>query len=298
MDSNYLAFSVDKIYYKILVAALKSIRQNSGSTDVIEVYILHTDLEAHQVSLIKKIFEKSRFHLHFTTMQPGEFEELPKNYYFSPAAYYRLKLPDLIPEAEKIVYLDADIIVRRSLKPLFKIELSDNYLAAVENPGFERHNALGMSEGSPYFNSGVLILNAKKIREENLIKDILDYAIKYKDHLLYADQDILNGFFENKWLALNPEWNVQTKFYYPNFSSNLYSEGLISSALADPAIVHFTTISKPWHFMNNHPFKDEFIKFYKSAGFKIDYQDHTLKNILKKIYKKNLRGSNQIDYNI
>lgn len=295
--TNYLAFSIDKTYYKILTGALKSIRLNSDSEDPTEIYILHTDLDKKDLSYINKIVENSHFHMNFIKMKPAEFRDLPKNFYFTPAVYYRLKLPDIIREAEKIVYLDADVIVRKSLNPLFKKELSGYCLAAVENPGFERHDSLGMAKGSSYFNSGVLILNAKKIREENLTKDILNYAKKFKDSLLYADQDVLNGFFENQWMALDPEWNVQTKFYYPDFSSDLYSEDQIVKALRDPAIVHFTTLSKPWHFMNNHPFKDEFIKYMRLNGHKVSYDDLTLKNFLKKIYKKNLRRRDCIDYN-
>ncbi len=294
---HHLAFAVDVNYSKVLAAALVSIRENGVFGAPLKIHILYTQLKNDILQRYIDIFKDvSYVEVNPIELSLDDFKGFTVNFYFTLAVYFRIKLPDLIPDAERIVYLDCDLIVRKSLKPLFEIDLKGNALAAVENPFFTRHKELQMPAGVAYLNSGVLIFNAKKFRENGISSTIFEFANVHKDNLMYVDQDAINGTLYNSWLELPVTWNFQTIFYIKNNEGEPIKELSTQQYLKDPAIVHFTTKSKPWHFMNDHPFKKEFIRYYKKAGLKLKNEDFSGRNALKKFYNKQIKRKKYIDY--
>ncbi|MFW5886385.1 MAG: glycosyltransferase family 8 protein, partial [Bacteroidota bacterium] len=243
-----------------------------------------------------EILDGSNLELNMIELRDNSFSKLVTHFYFTPAAYYRIVLPEMIPEAEKILYLDSDLIIRESLKPLLDLDLGDYGLAAVENPLFDRHEDLKMPGSASYFNSGVMLLNAKKFRKEKYAETILKYVKENREKILYVDQDALNAVLHDKWISLPMKWNVQTKMYFQKPSDTMFTINEYQKGLDNPAIVHFTTKSKPWHYMNNHPFKKEYIKYLKIAGFKPEFDDYTFRNFLKKHYNIYIKRKKRIDY--
>src|SRR5437879_3158835 len=81
----------------------------------------------------------------------------------TPSHWYRIFLPELLPELDRVLYLDADVIVVDSLIPLWNVDLSEDYLAAVTNvfqaAHVHRPVELGLAGPRAYFNSGVMVLN-------------------------------------------------------------------------------------------------------------------------------------------
>ncbi len=292
----HLAFATDNIYAGYLTATLQSIKHNSILNVPIKIHIVHSELDVEIIKRYETIFKGTNVQINEIKIDIDEFRDFTVNFYFTLAVYFRIKLPDLIPDADRIVYLDCDLIVRKSLKPLFEIDLEGNALAAVENPFFMRHKELQMPAGGAYLNSGVLVFDAKKFREDNISSAIFEFAKVRRDSLLYVDQDAFNGTLYNSWLQLPVTWNFQTIFYIKYNEGEAIKELSTHQYLNDPAIVHFTTKSKPWHFMNDHPFKNEFVKYYKAAGFSLNYPDYSFRNFLRKFYNKYFKRKKYIDY--
>lgn len=119
------------------------------------------------------------------------------NEHLSKAAYFRLFIPELVLEYDKCIYLDCDILVYGDLKELYAIEMGDDYLAGVKdchiiaNDSYqiEHQNVLGIPSRDKYINSGVLVMNLKKIREDNLVQK---FRIQMEKENWYEDQDVLN----------------------------------------------------------------------------------------------------------
>lgn len=119
------------------------------------------------------------------------------NEHLSKAAYFRLLIADLIPEYDKCIYLDCDLIVYGDLKELYEIKLGDNYLAGVKDchimentpRQIEHQQVLGLPTREKYINSGVLVMNLKKIRQDKLVSSFLRQLNKEN---WYEDQDVLN----------------------------------------------------------------------------------------------------------
>ena len=139
---------------------------------------------------------------------------------FSVATYYRLFIPQFFaPEIEKVIYLDADIIVNLDIAELWQIELEDHPLAAARNlfsPGLDPLSISGLlREGfakvEDYFNAGVLLMNLKVLRDEedNILSGIKFIGENPKCNL--GDQDVLNYLFSTRNLKLPTKFNRLVK---------------------------------------------------------------------------------------
>ena len=97
----------------------------------------------------------------FYDVRQANFEDLRVDKWASIAVYYRLLAPRLLPDTiEKVLYLDSDLIVRKSLAPLWNTDIADRPLAAVPDYiGGTAGRDLGLPDGTKYFNSGVLLMN-------------------------------------------------------------------------------------------------------------------------------------------
>ena len=169
---------------------------------------------------------------------------------YSEAASYRLLLPELLPEKDSIVYIDCDVVVRQDLSRLYRsLDLGDNLLAAVYEAPIEdqasRFKALGC-DPEKYFNSGFLIMNLAKIREEHTSARLLE-ALKV-DYLEFPDQDALNQVCKGRVLPLSPVYNSIRTFFIPKYKPDfliVYSEDQWRD-VQENGTIHYTG-GKPWN---------------------------------------------------
>ncbi len=182
----------------------------------------------------------------------------------------RLFICDRIPESVKrILYLDCDILVRKSLKQLYDIEFGDEYCAAIPDclSRLCKSN-IGINENDIYYNSGVLLINLEKWRKMNVEKLFVASMQEHKGRLQYPDQDLINMVFQNKIFRVNAKYNVTSYEYGYSYEELMYyhnAEDYIDknefvTAKKDPYIFHFTNdvrIIRPWYKNSNHPFFEE-----------------------------------------
>lgn len=172
---------------------------------------------------------------------------------YSEAASFRLLLPEILPEYDKVLYIDCDVIIRNNLATLYRdTELGDNLLAAVyeapiEHQG-ERWAALGC-DPHRYFNSGFLMMNLKQMRLEGTSRKLID-GLK-SDYLEFPDQDVLNQVCQDRVLALNPIYNSIRTFFLPQYKADFlkqYSEE-DWKAVQQHGTIHYTG-GKPWNILS------------------------------------------------
>ena len=167
----------------------------------------------------------------------------------STPAYYRLLIPWIIPDHEKIIYLDGDIIFNQSVKNIFTFDIGDNLVAGVRT-GFRKNTRVGnyieklSLNVDEYINSGVLLINAVKHRELNLKEAYLTHA---KKQYTFQDQDIINivckdhiGFMP-RWFNTTPNTVVDLDLIPSGQSINTSNGDCITS----PVIIHYAG-AKPW----------------------------------------------------
>lgn len=160
-------------------------------------------------------------------------------------AYARLFLHELLPEVERVLYLDADLLVRADLSRWENIALGEAALAAAATPDvpcFDHPSESLIQElpeipgNTPYFNSGVMVLNLRRLRELSATR--LYQAMAARISCRNGDQSILNAVFHGQWLPLPAHWNCIAPLH-PSY--RLYED-------RRNAIWHFLGPNKPWQF--------------------------------------------------
>lgn len=167
--------------------------------------------------------------------------------HFSAAASYRLALARVVPaEVRRLLYLDCDMIVVRDIAELWRTDLHGHPVAAVCDPGGDAA-AFAVRWGLPlerptYFNSGVLLLDLSVIRAEGIFDAALEFLQANQEFLRFPDQDALNYALWQRWLKLDPIWNVQRTMAIAGIDAAPQETGVRRR----PGIVHFSTEHKPW----------------------------------------------------
>lgn len=182
----------------------------------------------------------------------------PTSRVFSPLVWYRLLLPELLPELDRLLFLDADTLVLQSLAPLSTFEFGDNLVAAVGQPTPLHHAALDPAPDEPYFNAGLLVMNLEAMRAENLGPRALALGHERHRDFIFNDQDVLNVLTRGRWTALHPRWNAMSHLWFmPDVDVRPYTRLEATSARHSPAIVHFEghQTVKPWFYRSVHPLR-------------------------------------------
>lgn len=195
-------------------------------------------------------------------------EDTPKDY-ITKATYYRIFLTKVLPEnVEKCLYLDCDIIINSSLKPLWDIDINDVALAATPDCGeglIEKYNRLRYPQSKGYFNAGVLFVNLCYWRKHDALNRMLLFIKEHRDWIRLHDQDVLNRVFyeEKKYLPIR--YNLQDGYLreYANYEIRKYKED-IQEALQNPCIIHFTDF-KPWWNSCENPMAHFFHEYKKET---------------------------------
>lgn len=209
--------------------------------------------------------------------------------HLSNTTYQRLLIPTMLPEsAHRVCYLDSDMIIEGDILPLLAMDMDGMVAGVVEDdPRAKAASKVGVK--NRYFNAGVLLINLDLWRKERISERTKQFAEENPDLVSFAaDQDALNVLIGDRVHYLDRTWN-STPFMLSRKRTKDSPEGCLSRY---PTIIHYSSASKPWHFANNHPFRDRYWHYLRQTQWK-DYrcQDVNLKSIAKRLEQKlrNLR---------
>ena len=202
------------------------------------------------------------------------FPNLGKDIYVSKATYYRLYLTEILPQSvNKILYLDCDMIVRKDIAKLWNTDIESVAVAAVfdgMDGKIELYNRLDYPMEKGYFNAGMLLINLKYWRDNNIHQKCLDYIKNNHERIVSHDQDVLNYVLQDTKKELDLSYNFGESFLYkPKYMQFYYAKykSIIDTTIHDPAIVHYT-ITKPWRKECLNPFKSLFLKYKEQSIWK------------------------------
>ncbi len=287
MKTINIVSSSNNLYSNYLIAMMNSAVSNTPNTQL-NFYVIYEDLNSEKQKLVTKAFSKNKnVSVEYIKMDKSLFKNVILKTYADSSyeAYARLLLPDIFPKLEKIIYLDADMIILNNLNLLEDIDLDSHPIAAVTDINnnsvkiFEYLFKLKNVKG--YFNSGVLVMNLKKLREENFTEKSLEFISSTSVSYKFFDQDILNYFFHNRYLKLDYRWNVQlyeeiasTKYWHTTMNEFEYKLTKIS-----PFIIHYTIVKpdkKNYFFRYRNIYK----LYLKNAGLEFKYRKTSIKEII------------------
>ncbi len=256
MDAVY---SSNENYVRHMAVSLYSLMDRNQAAERIRVFILASGITPESR---EKIFQiGAHFGREIVWIPVGDLRErfpyAVDTGGFDISAMGRLFVGTLLPEdVERVLYLDCDTVVLDSLGRLWETDLKGKLFGAVMEPTIypQVKERIGLGKKDPYFNSGVLLIDVKKWREEGAEKTLLDFFGSLGGKTFACDQDTLNGVFRGKIRPLHPRYNFFSNYRYFHYrdltdQSPAYravSAAMFTQAKRHPAIIHFAGDERPW----------------------------------------------------
>ena len=251
----HLAFCVDDNFCQHLAALIQSIISHN-SAGIVGHVVSNGLNESNSTALMS--MQTETFKLRFYEVQESNFPAASISTRYeqrlNKTTYYRILLPDLL-DVDKVLYLDADMLVLGDIQPLWETSLSGMPLAAVIDSSLtqqKRWKVLNTTKAH-YFNAGLLLMDLTCWREKKLKERVFSFSSSSVD-LEYNDQDLLNLALNEQVMLLDENWNLQSYHYYQG------GKGV-------PHIVHFTGVEKPWHISSIHPLTQQYHDFRSLSAF-------------------------------
>lgn len=253
-------YACDDRYVPFLTVSLVSLTENASNSSEYSITVLHSGLSDASLKSISK-FEKENIKIAFCDVSDklkSIADQLELRDYYTLSIYYRIFIPRLFPHLQKAVYLDADTVLLKDAALLFETDITGFLAAAVPDAVvasediFIRYANEGV--GVPYreyFNSGVMVMNLKKMREEDLQGTFIRMLKSYHFNTICPDQDYLNVICRGKVKYLGSEWNRMT---------------VDTSPCGEIGLVHYNMFFKPWLYTDVQ-YGEHFWHFAKKTEF-------------------------------
>jgi lipopolysaccharide biosynthesis glycosyltransferase len=264
--------AADGEYAPHSAAMLHSVLSHRGGHELNVHYLTGPGFPARSRDLLAEMVERERGSLSFLEVPDDLVAGLPTMEHAPSSLWYRVFLPELAPQLERVLYLDLDTIVVDSLAPLWDgTELGDRYLAAVTNVFMREHMgrsaAIGLSGDDVYFNSGVMLMNLALWRQDGCAAALREYALEHRERLGWADQDAMNILLGHRRLPLHPRWNCMNSVLDFPWAVDVFGAEAVEEARRRPAIRHFEgpSINKPWHYLCEREMRDLYFEHRRAT---------------------------------
>ena len=257
-------FTIDDSYAPFLAVALNSAIKNSDPQRNYKAIVLYQDLGADNISRLQSL-QTENFKIELMPIR-ANMEALDDRMsnrlrcdYFTLTIYFRLFIPSMFPQYDKGIYIDSDVVLTDDIAKLFDIDIGENYIGACNDLSIAdipplvayTEKAVGVN-AKEYINSGVLLMNLKKMRDDDLEGHFLSLLNKYHFDSIAPDQDYLNAICNGKIYYLEEKWDTM-----PNDAKPM---------LTETSLIHYNLFSKPWCY-DGIQYEEQFWNYAQDCGF-------------------------------
>lgn len=271
-----IALALDENYAPHTAAVIASIFENSKERNI-NIFLLTDNLGDSSKERLISLVKGYGGNLYIIE---GNAEEFYTSAHLSKAAYLRLKIPELLPQnISRVIYLDADLLLKSDVSELFNIDLNNKPLGAVIDLGImtsvrsmrEKCETFGFKV-ERYFNSGVLLMDLTKWRENDYTNQLLNLVKthNYRHH----DQDALNILFYSDWHEIPLEFNIIPPVFEMPFKVLFSSyRKAAAQALNNVKIIHYAGGHKPWHYNKTLMLNDYYYEMLAKTPFAVNVEN-------------------------
>lgn len=257
-------FTIDDSYAPFLAVALNSAIKNSVPQRNYKAIVLYQDLGADNISRLQSL-QTENFKIELMPIR-ANMEALDDRMsnrlrcdYFTLTIYFRLFIPSMFPQYDKGIYIDSDVVLTDDIAKLFDIDIGENYIGACNDLSIAdipplvayTEKVVGVN-AKEYINSGVLLMNLKKMRDDDLEGHFLSLLNKYHFDSIAPDQDYLNAMCNGKIYYLEEKWDTM-----PNDAKPM---------LTETSLIHYNLFSKPWCY-DGIQYEEQFWNYAQDCGF-------------------------------
>lgn len=275
-DRLAVAFSCDNNYSKIMTVAIISLLENNKCFSEIIIYWLMYNVGTEAKKQVEEIVKNYGRKIVCIDINP-----FCERYRFwekkEDSRYVRLILSEIVDE-DYLLYLDCDVLVASDLLYFSKLNIDDYSQAAVLDTAREdARKEAHISSNDNYFNSGVLYINLKYWRKNNVIEKFKKFKSENCTKGIYRDQRVINGVLSKTTFRIEPKYNYTPEFLkysakqltFLTGAIGYYTQNELNEAKSNPCIVHFAgrSIDRPWFDNSEHPLTTQYRKYMNLYDF-------------------------------
>lgn len=272
-----VAIAINRRFLPAAAAMMASALHNRADDDALVFHVMHcelTDADQGRLSRMTELApEHCRIVYHRIDMQAQQ--DFVITGHLSAETYFRLQIQDMLPELDRIIYLDVDIVVRTSLRELWQLDFQDNLIAAAGEHDLMAadYDQLQMPPGMR-FGAGMMVYDLQAMRHEPMWDTYLHAMDRYRQIGDVSDQTLVNHVCAGRVRRLALRWNAGTIVYRKVVDFDGYDQADVIASITDPAIAHYYGRRKPWQFCRDiHPYAREYWQYlamtpWKWQGFK------------------------------
>jgi lipopolysaccharide biosynthesis glycosyltransferase len=258
----HLGIAFDHNYMRHFYALFASVLAHNRLQHIV-VHAIITGLSIDDKEKIKVYAEKNGADILFYEIDESFVKQFVLSSHWSSAVYYRLFFPLIVPEqVTRLIYLDTDIVVVNDLTKLYTIDLGNHPIAAVYDNWVKTAPQLGIAEEGNYFNSGMMLINIPKWKEQKITEKVFAYLTQYPERINYVDQCALNAVLINNWKKLDFRYNVLHS-WIPEAMSKKERQRF----LKDKYIIHYT-LDRPWKMLCRNPLRFLYFKYLGQSPYR------------------------------
>lgn len=285
-----IACAINNDYALPLIVMLISLKEHLRASYRLVLYLVHQGLPDDLLACISQLVET-----HSLVPSRESVAAIPRHAHFPPEAAYPLLLPDLVPKTlDRILFLDADLLVLDDVAKLWEISLGDRVLGAVADAaiplcrsprGVKKLDQWGIAEDAVYFNCGVMLIRLAGWREREVTRRAAVYLQNAGRQTDFLHQEALNAVLWDDWLPLESRWNLLA-----SLAGRPYGQPE-SDNWRTPGIVHFAGHFKPWRYPIGGPFDRQYRGYLSLATQWVPAVKGTVTDKLLSLYDRHLRNS-------
>ena len=266
----HVVFVSDRNYFYFVLIAVTSLLYYHRKGNLV-IHLLHPDLTEQELEKLRSLQKGAPFEVATHRIDLDDFRI---GFGASSPILWRLAIPEYITDVDKIIYLDCDLVFCDDVEKLWSIDLQGHILGAVGDRVGQKVTTPGIIP-TKYFNSGVMVWDLKRMRQENAMEKWQQVFKSHNSKLPYPDQTLLNLVHCNDMLLLPQNWNLHNSIYRNPPVPGMYTVPETIASISNPCIVHFTGHHKPWIFwkFTHHVYANRFwffaLKAPVSKAFKL-----------------------------
>lgn len=263
MGKINVCIATDDKYAKHCGVVITSALKNAASRDELHFYILDGGLSKESAKRLKNLGANvSLIEIDKSIFKP--YEVVTSAHWALPTLF-RLKMPSVLSQLDKVIYLDCDVVVNASLNDFFNLDIDNFYIAAVNDySGENSAKRIGLKD-TKYFNAGVTLVNLASWRKNNIEEKCFDYLEKNYKHLKFGDQDVMNFVLEGSVYYLDQSYN----YIVPSAFQTKKEKQAWEKYRNLVKIIHYAG-QKPWEIYYKNTLKDEYWKYYILTPWEAD----------------------------
>lgn len=296
MNTIPVVFTFDKRIVLGAAVTVKSLIDTAKPETAYDIYVYHPDIDNKTAKEFEKMLEGTNHSIHFEYISKDRFKNAPinKGGSWTEIVYYRLLIPELLPQYDKVIYADTDVLFKDDLTEAYNIDLTDYECAAVamepNNENMICHKYFPENKNELTYISSFIIFNCKKLREEKFVDKVFDVIKTFNTRLKFFDLDTLNiacdkiynlpyryGVFQS--LYYNDDWSKSAEY---KFIKHVYSDEELKKEVKNVVMLHYAgKLGKPWRrkFVPDD-YKEYINKIPKSL------RRYTFRDLRKKLFSK------------